>query len=269
MPEPPAPPTRPRFRWPMRVLLSVLVFDIVFRCLSVLIPWSDWMDQLDMTDEPEPLPTRAELADPAKAREIAMTAADSVWDWFKPWPEKKTRKHLHSWADSAKFTACWLNSRLEWTERLVGVNEEWPMFSPSLATECYMYRARLVYADGSELIARGQNDPHDLTRYVRLTGHKTVAYDRKWGKKPKDWRKQHGYCHRLAHLYPHNEDGAPLKKVLLFRVRYDFPPPGVDARAFLEAQNGPPDDQVGPVFYVYDATTGKGRHLEKPDRERP
>ena len=57
-----APAPLPRFRWPMRIFLSVVLFDMVFRCFAILYPWDDWASDLKMTSLPRRLPTPAERA---------------------------------------------------------------------------------------------------------------------------------------------------------------------------------------------------------------
>jgi len=42
-----------------------------------------------------------------------------------------------------------------------------------------------------------------------------------------------GYCNLLRHRYPESDAGSPLREIRLFVVRYDLPPPGVDARRWL------------------------------------
>src|SRR5215217_2552250 len=58
------PPAEARFRWPMRLFLAVMLFEIVFRSLSVLVPWVHWGRELNVPRAPEvSLPTRARMAE--------------------------------------------------------------------------------------------------------------------------------------------------------------------------------------------------------------
>jgi hypothetical protein len=68
----------------------------------------------------------------------------------------------------------------------------------------------------------------------------------------------------LAHRYPEH-NGSPLARIFLFQVRYDFPPPGVDAREFLRQQTGPPADQISPDYFRYDVCERKGTYLNEED----
>src|SRR5262245_42842252 len=160
--DPPATPPYPtRFGWGMRVFLTVLLFDMVFRSFSVIWPTEEWARELGMETMPRRLPTRAELdtlpleADdytPDPVQEELMLTLDSVWGFFKPWPEATTRARLRTWKDSGKWALAWTTTRLELVENVLGINEEWPMFSPSVSRRKWIARARRVYADGSERI---------------------------------------------------------------------------------------------------------------------
>ncbi len=268
-PEPAA--SLPRFGWPMRLLLGVLLFDIVFRSLSVLFPWSGWARELDMRSLPARLPTRAELAElsaratpeePNPGGEEVMEALDSVWRFARPWPGEESRRHIRTAGDAGKFVFCWLCSRLAFLEALCGVDQGWPMFSPSVAHCAWVPRARLVFADGSERVVLPLADPGDPARYSRWPQKKVVGYESKVRDGAGYADECFGWCNLLAHRHPRNDAGAPLVRVVIFQVRYDFPPPGADARAFLAAQAGPPPEQVYPDFYEYDVASRHGKRLE-------
>ena len=133
----------PRFSWPMRLFLFVLLFDIIFRSLSVLIPWREWADELDMAVLPWRLPTRAEITElrqqeptasnPMPVSNRVLESLDDVWTYLKPWPSASTRTKIDSSAGAMTFATCWLCSRLEFAENLFGTNQEWPMFSPNVS----------------------------------------------------------------------------------------------------------------------------------------
>lgn len=269
-----APPFPTRFGWGMRLFLSLLLFHMVFRSFSVCYPWGDWADELDMDSKPRlRLPTRAEWADlPSEPgdgidetrSERVWRAADSLWDFWRPWPEASARAKIHTRLDGGKWALAWLSSRMEFVENLVGVNEEWPMFSPSVGKFKQVPRGRLVYADGSERIVRGRCDPDDLTRYSHWFDEKILDYElavRPGGEgRAADNR---GYCNLLAHRHAVNDAGSPLVTVYLFMVRYDFPPPGEDAREWLLARTGPPAKHVLADFFEYDVATRDGKILLK------
>jgi hypothetical protein len=261
-----------RFGWGMRLFLGVLLFEIVFRSLSVLFPWADWAgeSELDMRTMPVRLPTQAEMAGlaekatterPHPVADDVMESLDSLWDYWKPWPEARTRAKMRNWTDGGKWGLCWLSSRFDFVENVIGFNQEWPMFSPGVATKKWFARARLVYADGSDQIVRGLCDPDDLTRYSHWFQEKILDHELKIKEGKGHVDDNFGYCNLLSHRYPHNQAGSPLTRIYLFIVRYEFPPPGVDARAWLAEQTGPPAKQVYADFYVFDATTRNGKCL--------
>jgi hypothetical protein len=264
-PGPPKPPYPTRFGWGMRALLSFLIFIMFFRGFSVLWPTDEWAADLDMSTMPRRLPTRAELAElragasednPDPVREDLMRTLDSAWDYFRPWPGPDTRARMRTRTDVGKWALTWMSSRLELFENVAGFNEEWPMFSPSVSRKKYVARARLVYADGGEKVVRGKCDPEDLTRYSHWWEEKVLDHELKIkeGGEGKG-RDNAGYCNLLAHRFPVNENGSPLRTIYLFLVRYDLTPPGADAREWLSKQSGPPPEQVYKDFFAYDVPT--------------
>jgi hypothetical protein len=257
----------------MRLFLCLVLFDIVFRSLSVLLPCKEWHRQLGVSRFPHRLPTRREMAELAAKRgpddshpvfDRVMASADDVWGYFQPWPGPETRPQVRSWADSGKWVVCWLNSRLEFVENLAGINEYWPMFSPTVRTTRWMTRGRLVYEDGSERVVHNHGDPADLTRFSHWNEEKILQHELKVDEDRED--ECRGYCNLLAHRYPASEDGKSLRKIFLYQVRYRLSPPGEDAAAFYLEQmqltrEKPRGEQVYPDFYEYDARaqTGKTR----------
>ncbi|MFO0844938.1 MAG: hypothetical protein U0797_21515 [Gemmataceae bacterium] len=268
---PARPPFPTRFGWGMRLFLALILFDMAFRGFSVTYPWGDWADELGMRTMPIRLPTRAEWAElpsqatednPHPLREEICRSLDSAWDYLKPWPGPAERAKVRTWADGGKWALAWLSSRLEFAENLVGFNEEWPMFSPSVSTNKQVARARLAYADSTERVVRGLCDPEDLTRYSHWFEEKVLDHELKVceGGEAKA-RDNRGYCNLLAHRYPRGDAGAPLTTIHLFMVRYDLVPPHADARAWLRAQTGPPKGQVLADFYRYDVAAREGTIL--------
>jgi hypothetical protein len=259
----------------MRIFLSVLLFDIAFRSLSVLVPWAAWADELGMRTLPKRLSTRAERArlaaratpeHPDPVAEDVAEALDSVWEFGKPWPGPAGLAKVRSWEGRGKFAFCWLCSRLEFAENLLGFNQEWPMFSPNVSRRRYLARARLTFADGSERVVRSHADPEDLTRYAHWFEEKVLDHELKVREGAGSADECFGYCNLLAHRYRRNEGGAGLVTIALFQVRYDYTPPGVEARAYLRQQTGPPPDQVYPDFYLYDVAARDGKTLQpKPE----
>jgi hypothetical protein len=260
----------PRFGWPMRLFLSAILFAMIFRSFSVLLPWNDWRKELGMDRMPRRLPTRAEMArlradakpgEPDPVVERCLSSADDVWRFFRPWPGSDERRHIHSWGDAGKYTICWLCTRLEFIENVLGVNEEWPMFSPNVSRAKGAARARLVYADGSTRIVRQLSDPEDLLHYAHWFEEKQLDHEVKVEPDTQREEENLGWCNLLAHRYARNEAGSSVKTIFLFHVYYQLPPPGVDAREFLRKQQGPPPDQVGKDFFRYDVASRKGTFL--------
>lgn len=262
------PPVPRRFSWKMRLFLSVLVFDIVFRSMMVLLPCAEWAEsELDMDNLPWRLPTRAEMdhlavqggPHPAPVADRILESLDSVWEFAKPWPSARTRARIDSWPKAGMFAACWLNSRLEFVENVLGINEDWPMFSPNVSKRRTLARSKLLFADGSLQTIRLTADPANLTRYSHWFQEKVLDYELKVDHS-RDERV--GYCNYLAHRHPRNAAGSPLLAIYVYTLIYYYPRPDMDPAAYLASQNGPPLDQVRVPFYVYDVATRQGRDFE-------
>lgn len=258
----------PRFSWPMRIFLSLLLFDIVGRSLLVLVPCSEWAAELDMETMPWRLPTRAEVKTleaelpqrPSAVRDRYFETLDSLWEYGKPWPAVKTRARIDSWPKMGMFAVCWVNSRFEFLENVLGINEEWPMFSPNVGSRRTLARSKLLFADGSMQTVRLTADPADLTRYSHWFEEKVLDYELKVDH---DSGNRFGYCNYLAHRHPRNAAGSPLVSIYVYTVTYYYPEPDKDPVEYLRSQNGPPLEQVTLPFYVYDVTSREGRDLEE------
>jgi hypothetical protein len=283
MPEPPvnnpahpaAPSPPPRFSWPMRIFLSVIIFDMVFHSLAVLTPYMQWCKELEMTRYPYRLPTADEMHrlaekqspnNPDPVGDRVLDSLDSVWDFFKPWPSESARRKVRDWPARARYALCWLTTRLEFCEHLAGIHQEWVMFSPSVANEKRKARASLEFADRSHQEVRfDSSDPADLTHYShwfvdRINNYEVEVCqaDKITTKDPSaaDPEACLGYCNLLAHRHRRNGRGKPLVRIFLHKVTYQLPEPGVDARAFLEKQSGPPENQrERKPFFVADVKT--------------
>ena len=238
------PPYPRRFGWPMRLFLTLFLFAITYRCFAILFPIEGWSDDFKVRRYPLRLSTLAELEEKAReasdenphpVRDDLRETADSVWDYWKPWPGAETRPHIKTWGDGAKATACWVHWRLAFVEHLCAVDEGWPMFSPSVATEKYHTRARLFYADHSAVVVRQTTEPDDYRRYAHWFHDKRGNYERAADDDSEDGCR--GYCHLLLHRCGPNDAGSPLVKIVLFNVRVDLPPPGADPQAHYAEQN--------------------------------
>jgi hypothetical protein len=258
----------------MRLFLGFLLFDIIFRSFIALVPYNDWRKELEMRKLPLALPDPEEREDLARKTEDAdhdlltertMRSFDSLWEFWKPWPSAESRKKMVTFADAGKFTLAWMSTRLDFLENLVHLQQNWTMFSPNVSNYDRVVRAQLAYEDGSEQSVRNESEPDDLLHYssFRFLTEKRLQYTTRLGN---DDDARRGYGNLLAHRYPRNEAGSPLKKVYLTLVLYDYPKPGEDARAAMEEQFVPLGKEKYAPFYVYDVATRKGRKLDKDSR---
>jgi hypothetical protein len=248
---PPAavPAARPRFSWPVRLLVGFLVFDIVFHSVTALTGYREWMEDKKMDRFPRRMPNWYEIQHPDKDAppgEEAWRSADSLWEYFHPWPDRTVRANLKEPYEYAMFYLAWMASRLDFFESVIGVPQRWTMFSPSTATRCSVARFRLVYADDTIEIVRITGDPVDLTKYTHWFEEKLLDAELKV---PYDYDSRLGYCNYLAHEHAKNRAGAPLRTIYIYKVRYYYPEPGEDITAAFSVQNGPPDwDRDGPTW---------------------
>jgi hypothetical protein len=230
-----------RFGWPMRVLLSLLLFDIVVHSLCGAFPLKDWRKEFGLESHPERLPTRQEFAQLRAAGDAALhnkvnESLVSTRDFFNPWPNAENRAKLGTWDACSRYAVAWLSSRLDLVENTVGFDQTWRMFSPNVATWHHVVRARLQYSDGSEYLVKQALEPADLTCYTRWNVEKILNFevDVCWERgRIEECR---GWCNLLSHRYARNEAGAPLTSIFLYEVRIDYPAPGEEPRAFLHHQ---------------------------------
>jgi hypothetical protein len=279
MPEAPAPhsppaadvPARPRFSWPMRIFLFAILFDMVFHSLAALAPYKDWRRDLEMSLYPERLPTCEEMGElaekagpdnPHPVGDRVLESADSVWNYFKPWPSAATRKKITGWEDGGKFALCWLTTRLGFIESTLRIEQRWTMFSPNVGTGDTLVRSRLAYKDGTGRFERVSADPEDLTHFGHWFKEKVLEYETRL---VKDDEARRGYCNLLAHRFPASATGSPLVKIYLIKVRVRYPDPDEeDVAGFLRrqsAKDGPPGWKKKAPFYEYDVPTRTGKEL--------
>lgn len=263
-----APAARPRFRWPMRLFLAYFLFDMVTRGIILLTPADDdWFGELAMERNPLALPSREELHQCAAGEHPDFDSSWQRWSasiksggrYFLPIPEAATREKITSAADVGKYALTWLGSRMGFVGRMVGVDQDWPMFSPNVTDEETVGRLLLVYEDGSVREYRLLCDPRDLTSYSHWFQEKHLQTE---CKVHRDAAARLGFCHMLARRDPRNENGSPLMYVRVFKVHYCYPTPYDDAYEFLQKQTGPPAAQTDPPFWEYDVASGKGRWLK-------
>src|SRR5262245_10308696 len=223
----PSVPPKPRFGWPMRLFLGLLVFDMVFRSLSALVPYKDWCKDLQIARAPQALPApreRQELRQraqegPDPVVERVWESADDVWRFWKPWPGPNTRPHLKTATDHGKFVFCWVATRLGFLGSLLRVPHRWTMVSPNVyqAEECVGPHPR--HADGSTETISNVSEPASPVRYdsFRFLTEKRLQY---LTRTLDDDEARLGYCNLLAHAHPVNEQASPLVTIWLVKVRY-------------------------------------------------
>lgn len=262
------PPTpAPRFSWPMRIFLSFLLFDIIFHSFVCLIPYREWMEEKDMPRFPERLPTWQEVQETEEdaVTERFLQTLDSTWDYFRPWPGKKTRAKMEGWQDHSMYVLSWITSRLDFFEHLAGVPQRWTMFSPNASREATVGRFRLEYSDGTTQVVRLTADPEDLTHYSHWWEEKVLDAELKVAH---DYDSRLGYCNYLAHQHRRNRAGAALEKIHIYKITYRYPRPDEDVFEVFKAQSGPPSwDRDGP-HYSYEADSGKIRKLKDHERKQ-
>jgi hypothetical protein len=152
---------------------------------------------------------------------VVFSEAPSTTEW----------DNVYLWV---QYGLAWTASRLQWCECILNVDQEWPMFSPNVGRRKYPARARLLFADGTEMTIRQRSDPEDLTWYFRSSPGKDLAYDRfVSAENPNRRYACSGWCRWLTHLNPVNDHGARLKEIRIYQVRYDFPRPDEDAHALF------------------------------------
>jgi len=262
-------PMRPRFSWLMRIFLICFLFDMFARSIIQLTPAEDeWADELSVDANPLSLPSPKELRQCSAGThpdgyDSPMTrwsaSLQSVARFFVPYPQQETREKIDSVGDVGKYSLAWISSRLDFIGRMVGVDQDWPMFSPNVGDDETVGRLRLVYEDGSEQDVRLLCDPTDLTSYSHWFQEKHLQVV---CKVHRDTDTRVGYCHMLSRREPHNENGSPLVRIQVFKVHYEYPSPSDDAFEFLTKQSGPPADQIDPPFWEYDVASGKGHWLD-------
>jgi hypothetical protein len=234
----------------MRLFLSVLVFDIVFQSFAAALHITDWRERLKVKRYPLRLPTWDEIdqlkedespANPHPVADRLLDTFDAAWDFFKPWPDRKSRRRLDDWEDCTRYSVCWLSTRLQFCEHLLGFQQGWPMFSPTVNHDKTKPRARLIYADGSRRVVRLEaSDPPDLTHYSRWFVDRVNNYEMDVEKT--DTLGCLGFCNLLAHRH-RTRGGQPLVRIEIFLVRYYFPEPDQDAATVFREQSGPPRRQ--------------------------
>jgi hypothetical protein len=155
-----------------------------------------------------------------------------------------------SWLE---YVAVWSHTRLEFLGRLIGVEERWTMYSPSVGTSRRVVRAILHFEDNSRLEVRSLAEPKDLTTFVRPFAQRRLQHDINIANL-EDVRL--GWARSLANNHRHNQHGSPLAAITLHTVKHHLAPPNVDSHEFWSIENL--RTIAEPPFWRYNPVTGEG-----------
>ncbi len=234
----------------MRLFLVLFVADMLGRSLISVTPFADeWGDELGIDDVPKLVP---------RDRDSLRSRVSSLAAFFDPRSAGNSAKVDARARQRLKTIVTWAGFRLAFVEGLVGIDQDWPMFSPDIATESRHGRFELLYRDGTQLEVRSSTDPEDLTDFTRFLDEKRLQASEA---AISDADALLGYCNMLSHRHPKSPSGAVLEYIVVSIVEYAHPPPGVEPGEFLEAQNDPANQRIDRDLWYFDASTGQGRLL--------
>jgi hypothetical protein len=264
---------RRRFSWPMRCVLGYFLFDMVVRSVITLTPYDKaWRGELEMARFPTRLPTTAQREKIVDGRDEKFTSvAQRYWAsarscfWFaSPLPRDKTLPHLNSATDYGKYVVVWLGTRLGFVGALLGLDEDWPMFSPNVRRAHVAPRAKLIYADGTREQLWLLGEPYDPTRFHRWLIKRPLQIDLRLAK---DYDARVGVSRNIAERYATSATGSPLETIEMYEVKYSLPGPRQNAYKVLAKQAQKPTGDK--PFWRYDVASDKGQTFdEKKDKKK-
>lgn len=258
-----------RYSWPLRLFISASAIAIVARsAFNIGMHHMPWRAELEMHTVPLPLPAQTErlqiaLGESPRYRSISerwLASAGSVFRFFQLWPSARTAAHLEHASDWLRYAAVWSHTRLEFLGRIVGVDERWTMYSPSVGTSRQVVRARLHFGDASTLEVRSLAEPSDLSGFWRSFDQRRLQHDVNLGNLEEV---RLGWSRWLARSHSINAEGAPLLRIDLHFVKHPLAPPSEDARAFWRRENARPI--VEPPFFRFDVATNTATPLQSPE----
>lgn len=247
-------PFRPRFSWPMRIFLSALLFEIIFRSSVASGDYERWNEDVRVAAFPQPLPARS-------GRVESRSAAPPLGSFFDPRPSPESRACIDGPFDAGKYILCWMNSRLEFLENLVHAQQGWPMFAPDVGRADPVVRVRLLFDNGEMQVHRTLAEPDDLTHYSTarfLTRRETKYLSYLFG----DEDARRGFCNVWSNRHRLSPQGARLIRIELLRIVCIYPKPGSDARQLLQGQQVPLGMEESQPFYAFDVLTQTGELLK-------
>lgn len=252
-----------RLPWPVKIFCALFVFDMIVRSLIVLTPVDTWREKFEMASAPKKLPTEKErqqiITDGGSYAARLGESFSSLGEFCNPVPTEKTREHLKTPRDWGKYALAWVKVRMKMTCYLVGVDQDWSMYSPDVWQTGSVPRVNLIFADGSERELRLPVEPEDGTHFSRWFEKKRLAAA---SMSRKDSDSRLGYANLLSHQYPQNEQGSPLVRIEWLVVEYESMQPGDDPEEFYHRQGGQPPHTVKPPYWRYDVQTRKGYRLQ-------
>lgn len=262
-----------KYPWHIRLIIVASVFFIVVRStFNIQMHKLHWADELSMFTLPFALPTAQERHEIETGKSKRY---DDVWSRYSasfasvlrfanPVPPEKTLAKISSGADWLKYGLLWIHTRIEFLGRLVGVDERWTMYSPTVGKTRTVARAVLWYSDGSTMEARAKTEPRDLASFVRPFSQRRLQYDINL---PAMTGVRLGWSRYLARNWPQNDKGAKLEKIDFYKVAYKLPDPGQDYTKHWRSGNA--RKVKGEPFWRYIVATDKGVSLEKKDKDKP
>ncbi len=259
-----------KYPWHIRLIIIASVFFIVVRsAFNVQMHKLHWADDLSMFTLPFAPPTAQERNEIVTGK---VTRYEDVWSRYgasfssvlrfaNPVPAEKTLAKISTGVDWIKYGLVWVHSRIEFLGRLIGVDERWTMYSPTVGKTRSVARAVLWYSDGTTMEARAKTEPRDLASFVRPFSQRRLQYDINL---PTMTGVRLGWSRYLARNWPENDTGATLEKIDFYKVAYKLPEPGQDYTKHWRSGNA--RKVKGEPFWRYIVASDKGVNLEKKDK---
>jgi hypothetical protein len=256
-----------KYPWHVRLIIIASVFFIVVRsAFNIQMHKLHWADELGMFTLPYALPTEQERAEiragKSKRYEDVSSrlgaVATSLVRFANPVPTEKTLSKATGAVDWLKYGVVWVHSRIEFLGRLIGVDERWTMYSPTVGKTRTVARAVMWYSDGSTMEARAKTEPRDLASFVRPFSQRRLQFDVNL---PSMSSARLGWSRYLARHWPENESGARLQKIDFYKVAYKLPDVGQDYAKHWRSGNA--RKVKGEPFWRYVVATDNGVNLEK------
>lgn len=261
-----------KYPWHIRLIIVASVFFIVVRsAFNIQMHKLHWADELSMFTLPYALPTEQERDEIAAGKSTRYenlasrfgATFSSLLRFANPVPPEKTTAKISGAVDWLKYGLVWVHSRIEFLGRLIGVDERWTMYSPTVGKTRTVARAVLWYSDGTTMEARAKTEPRDLANFVRPFSQRRLQFDINL---PTMAGTRLGWSRYLARHWSKNENGATLEKIDFYKVAYKLPEPGQDYAKHWRSGNA--RKVKGEPFWRYIVATDKGVNLEKKDKDK-